>query len=220
MSEFSVRCRELRKNLAITLKEMSEDIGIPLSSISKYEQGIIKPGVDILSKIARVYKVNLNWLVANQGLMFESEELFLANGTDDSIRVRLVKYNNRVKLHPLSNEFFDKETDLKAISFTEPEKSIQSISKNMNRPVTVEFSDSKEVDTIKVFYPDGKIEVLDKEENSERSVLIKKIRTKLESASFDSSKLEFLNTAIDSLEDRNSFEKLKALVKGMEIAYK
>ena len=52
MSEFSVRCRELRKNLAITLKEMSEDLGIPLSSISKYEQGIIKPGVDILAKIA------------------------------------------------------------------------------------------------------------------------------------------------------------------------
>ena len=220
MSDFSVRCRELRKSLAITLKEMSEDIGIPLSSISKYEQGIIKPGVDILSKIAKVYKVNLNWLVANQGLMFEPEELFLANGTDDSIRVRLVKYNNRVKIHPLSNEFLDKETDLKSISFTEPEKSIQLISKNMNKPVTVEFSDSKEVDTIKVFYPDGKIEVLDTEENSERSVLIKKIRAKLEAAAFDSSKLEFLNTAIDALEDRNSFDKLKALVKGMEIAYK
>lgn len=220
MSEFSVRCRELRKNLAITLKEMSEDLGIPLSSISKYEQGIIKPGVEILSKIARVYKVNLNWLVANQGLMFESEDLFLANGTDNSIRVRLVKYNNTVKLHPLSNDFFDKDTDIKSISYADPDSSILNISKNINRPVTVEFSDTDKEDTIKVFYPDGKIETLDKEENSERNVLIKKIKSKLESASYDANKLEFLNTAIDALEDKTSFGQLKTLMRGMEIASK
>lgn len=220
MSEFSVRCRELRKNLSITLKEMSEDLGIPLSSISKYEQGIIKPGVDILAKIANIYKVNLNWLIANQGLMFESEDLFLANGTDNSIRVRLVKYNNRVKVHSLSNEFLDKNEELKTISYTEPDKSIQKISKNINRPVTVEFAEADTEDSIKVFYPDGKIEVLNKEENAERNVLVKKIKSKLEGVSYVANKLEFLNTAIDALDDKNSFNQLKALMKGMEIAFK
>lgn len=220
MSEFSVRCRELRKNLAITLKEMSEDLGIPLSSISKYEQGIIKPGVDILSKIAKTYKVNLNWLIANQGLMFESEDLFLANDDDGGIRIRLVKYDNRVKVHSLSNDTLGMDVDFKLISYTEPEESILKISKNINRPVTVEFAETDNNDSIKVFYPNGKIEVLDKEENAERDVLVKKIKSKLEGVSYVANKLEFLNTAIDALDDKNSFNQLKALMKGMEIAFK
>lgn len=62
------------QNTQLTLREMSENIGIPLSSISKYEQGIIKPGVDILSKYCKVYGVNLNWLVAEEGEMFASSD--------------------------------------------------------------------------------------------------------------------------------------------------
>lgn len=220
MSEFSVRCRELRKKLGITLKEMSEDIGIPLSSISKYEQGIIKPGVDILSRIAKIYKVNLNWLIANQGLMFESEDLFIDNVSDNDIRIRLVKYDNRIKVHSLSNEILDEAVDLKSISLSNPDESILKIANKVQRPVVVEFAQAEGEDSIKVYYPNGTVETLNREENSERNVLVKKIKSKLEGASHISNRLEFINAAIDALDDKIAFCQLKALMKGMEIGLK
>lgn len=220
MSEFSVRCRELRKKLGITLKEMSEDIGIPLSSISKYEQGIIKPGVDILSRIAKIYKVNLNWLIANQGLMFEPEDLFLGNVSDNDIRIRLVKYDNRVKVHSLSNEMLDEAVDLKSISLSNPDASILKIADKAQRPVVVEFNQPEGEDSIKVYYPNGTIETLNREENAERNVLVKKIKSKLEGAPHIANRLEFINTSIDALDDKIAFDQLKALMKGMEIGLK
>ena len=67
---FNERIRLLRKTLGLTLKEMSGKLGIPLSTLSKYEQDVIKPGVEILSRIASAYNVNLNWLLTGLGDMF------------------------------------------------------------------------------------------------------------------------------------------------------
>ena len=218
MSEFRTRFRELRKTLSITLREMSEDLGIPLSSISKYEQGIIKPGVEILSKLAKCYKVNLNWLIANQGLMFEKKELELAAATGSDIRVRLVKYSTSVKIQSLSNEFFEKTLNPKSITSDESEKYIQKVSKDIKKAVTVEFSNTGDDDKVKVFYPDGKVTVLNREEDSFRNKLLMKVKSKLDTLPYAYNKLEFLDIAIDSLEDKASFDHLKALVKGMDIA--
>ncbi len=218
MSEFRTRFRELRKSLAITLREMSEDLGIPLSSISKYEQGIIKPGVEILSKLAKCYNVNLNWLIANQGLMFDQSEVELSTGTSDDIRVRLVKYSNSVKIQPISNEFFEKNPKMKSFSSVESEEYIQKISKDIKKPVTVEFANTDNDDKVKVFYPDGKVTVLNRDENSYRNKLVMKVKSKLDTLPYACSKLEFLDVAIDSLEDRSAFDNLKTLVKGMDIA--
>lgn len=218
MSEFKVRFRELRKNLSITLREMSEDLGIPLSSISKYEQGIIKPGVEILARVANCYKVNLNWLVANQGLMFESGDFDPVEGSDEGIRVRLVKYSNTVKIHPLSNAFIGRNADIKVVSPEDVDDTIKQLSRTVNRPITVEFSNTEMDDKVKVFYPEGNEKILNKDEDSMRNDLLKKVRSKLDILPYDTNKLEFLDTAIDSLESKGAFDQLKTLVKGMDIA--
>lgn len=102
MSEFNERFRAFRAALVsektgkkVTLKEMSEVIGIPLSSISKYEQGIIKPGVEILQKIGKKYGVNLNWLVFEEGGIFVAE--------DKNLEAVKISIKNALEMSTLAN---------------------------------------------------------------------------------------------------------------------
>jgi len=70
MSDFKIRFKLLRKKLKLSQKEMAKELGVPFTMISKYECGKIKPGADMLTKIAITYKVNLNWLLLGIGKMF------------------------------------------------------------------------------------------------------------------------------------------------------
>ncbi len=70
MKSLKDRLKFLRKKLGISQKEMAKDLEVPFTLISKYECGKIKPGADMLSKIALKYKVNLNWLLIGKGEIF------------------------------------------------------------------------------------------------------------------------------------------------------
>ncbi len=70
MESLKDRLKILRKKLGISQKEMAKDLEVPFTLISKYECGKIKPGADMLSKIALKYKVNLNWLLIGKGEIF------------------------------------------------------------------------------------------------------------------------------------------------------
>ena len=65
----------IRKNLKLSQKEMSNLLSIPYTTLSRYENNVIKPSFDILSKIAKQFNVNINWLLTGRGSMF------LDNGT-------------------------------------------------------------------------------------------------------------------------------------------
>ena len=68
------RFTRLRKILKISQKDMAAALRIPDSTISRYENNVIKPSYDILSKIANTYNINLNWLLTGKGEMFTDRE--------------------------------------------------------------------------------------------------------------------------------------------------
>ncbi len=80
-----MRLKLLRKKLGLSQKEMAAQLNIPFTMISKYENGKIKPGYDMLIKIALHYKVNLNWLLLGIGNMFidhiETSQKLLENNS-------------------------------------------------------------------------------------------------------------------------------------------
>ncbi|MDD3238417.1 MAG: helix-turn-helix transcriptional regulator [Candidatus Gastranaerophilales bacterium] len=220
MLEFKLRYRELRKTLGITLREMSSDLSIPLSSISKYEQGLIKPGVEILSRIAKAYKVNLNWLITGEGPMFLLQNELLMIGGTDALRVRYAKYEDKVKIHPLSNELVDEFKPLKKDFAKNPVETLKKLVKKLNKPICVEFSGTDNQDSLKLYFPDGKIETHIKDETIKKSDVFNDLRSKIVSISDDNNKLDFVNTAIDALGSKSSFFQLKTLMQGMEIIVK
>ena len=67
---FSQRLKQLRKELNLRQDDLARACGVKLTAISKYENEIIKPAFDMLSKMGLAYNVNLNWLVNEIGSMF------------------------------------------------------------------------------------------------------------------------------------------------------
>jgi len=60
------------KNLNLTQGKFADSLGVPLTTISKYERGEVKPTSEFLIKLSKIYGVNLNWLLAGEGTMFRS----------------------------------------------------------------------------------------------------------------------------------------------------
>lgn len=220
MTEFNTRFRELRKTLGITLREMSQVLDIPLSTVSKYEQGIIKPGVEILSKVSTRYNVNLNWLLTGVGEMFiENKDNLLGASIDDFVRLKAVKADDYIKVHSTLDETTEDNYDNRQIIGDDYEKSMFEIASRSNRPVIVELLNN-DSDSISIFYPNEKSETIDKKELSKRDKLLKMTKSKLDNLYTDRKKLEFVDTAIKALEDKKSFKELKLLLKGIEISLK
>ena len=63
-NEFSVRLRRLReeKRPLLSMARTSELIGLPPSTLSKYERGEAEPMAESLSKIADYYHVSMDYL--------------------------------------------------------------------------------------------------------------------------------------------------------------
>ena len=62
LDQFSVRFRQLRKDLKLKQAEMAERLGISLKTLQRYEEGTTSPTVDILERVAAL-GVDLQWLV-------------------------------------------------------------------------------------------------------------------------------------------------------------
>ena len=63
MTETSERLKQLRKEKDITLKEMSKEVGINISTISNYENGYSVPKPDKLKKLASFFDVSESYLL-------------------------------------------------------------------------------------------------------------------------------------------------------------
>ncbi|MDD3467066.1 MAG: helix-turn-helix transcriptional regulator [Campylobacterales bacterium] len=61
---------KLREVVDKKQKEFAESIGILPQALIKYEKDKVKPSADLLIKIAETHKVNINWLLTDNGDMF------------------------------------------------------------------------------------------------------------------------------------------------------
>jgi transcriptional regulator with XRE-family HTH domain len=66
----SARLKELLFRLNLNQQAFAEKLGVSQSAVSQVLRDKTKLSFDTLQKIADVYQVNLNWLVAGQGEMF------------------------------------------------------------------------------------------------------------------------------------------------------
>ncbi|MEZ0467880.1 helix-turn-helix domain-containing protein [Phaeobacter sp. SYSU ZJ3003] len=83
-SDMGQRVRKLRKQKAMTLKDVSDRAGIAVSTISKIERGMLAPSYDKFSKIAEALGVELSALHTDAGTSFE-EGAFLVARAGDSV---------------------------------------------------------------------------------------------------------------------------------------
>lgn len=58
----SIRLKELRESLGLTLADFSKSISLKPQTYSAYEKAVNKPPIDVLIKIAEKYNVSIDWL--------------------------------------------------------------------------------------------------------------------------------------------------------------
>jgi len=73
-SQIKDRLKKTRECLNLSQQEIADKLEVLVTTISKYERGIINPSSNFLIKMYNLFNVNLNWLITGQGNMFLDEE--------------------------------------------------------------------------------------------------------------------------------------------------
>ena len=60
--EFKGRVLELRKNNKLTQEQLAKKVSVSKQTISKWELGKCKPGIEKLKKLSKVFNVNIEVL--------------------------------------------------------------------------------------------------------------------------------------------------------------
>lgn len=214
MSEFNTRFREIRKKLKLTLREMAQVLAIPLSTVSKYEQGVIKPGVEILSRVCIKYKVNINWLLTGAGEMFlENEDISKSNS---HLKVNALKKDDSMEIVSVSDRFLINPAEYKNLSCEDYDDVMYKVAKKIDHFVSTEVTDEDGCESILIHYPDKHQETIEKNEVIRRDKLVDSIKHKLDSLYSDRVKLEYISKVINSMENKQSFEEIKSMLKDLD----
>ena len=70
MDRIGDRIKDIRVNLSISQSDMANILGTNQKTLSRYENNLTFPPVDILEKLAEKYNFNLHWLITGKGEMF------------------------------------------------------------------------------------------------------------------------------------------------------
>jgi len=73
MQEFQIRVKKLMNEKNISQRELANLSGISESSISRYLSGDLKPRMDILSNISKVFGVSSSYLLGEEEIKLKAD---------------------------------------------------------------------------------------------------------------------------------------------------
>ena len=192
---FAQRLKQIRKELDIKQEELARACNVKLTAISKYENEIVKPSFDMLSKIGFAYNINLNWLINEIGNMFiETPQRRLIHNGTDGFSVQVDDNGETTALSEETSHSLELTNDLK-----------------------VEYYGVNNETYTKIYHKNGEIEY---HSNNKISHNFQKIIEKITEVCKNKNQFEFVLTAIDAIDNEESLKELKTLIKGMEISKK
>lgn len=95
---FGTRLKELRKARGLSQKELAEKLSISFQSVSKWENGLGAPGINLIPSIANILRVSCDHLIGHDNReiqskyfdLYKSEEYFWST-TPNSISFRILQ---------------------------------------------------------------------------------------------------------------------------------
>ena len=78
--------RVIRKNMKLTQEQVANELGIPASTYSNYENGDINPKIPTLVKLADYFDISLDYLCGRQ---FDNKIGYIPNERKDAVNTLL-----------------------------------------------------------------------------------------------------------------------------------
>lgn len=88
------RLKKIREYLGLSQQEMADKLEVLVTTISKYERGVINPASNFLIKMVFLFNVDLNWLIAEQGHMFLDKDYIVKECCIEMIKEK-VGFDNK-----------------------------------------------------------------------------------------------------------------------------
>ena len=211
---FGRRIKLLRKNRRITQEKLAEIIGLNPRQLTRIETGENFPSSDTLVKLSIALDLDVKYLFDFE---WDPEIALLATGTDAKPVLRLVQNNEVVTIKSYSPAIAEEVKKSKHFPVNQSEESMQKLAKEINKPLTVEYFVNKTRANIRTYYPNGKIEDLLTEVDIHENEEYKALCEQLKRFSKSPAKLDFIKLALQIFDDKEAAEKLKLMLKGMDL---
>ena len=135
---YSKNLKYIKELLNKTTEQIARDLDIPARTIGGYEREERTPSIDFAIKMQNAYNVNINWLLTNNGAIFNSSNDL--KKTKNNIHNRVTSFFHRLKEIQTSNKLLDKEL-AKILEISE--KRYLSISLGKEEPTLKEINNIK-----------------------------------------------------------------------------
>ena len=83
LDDLPLRLKKIRKGLALHQEQVAEQIGVTRSTISTYENNTRQPSLEMLVRLARLYRVNTDYLLG----LSDSASIDLSGLTDNEVEL-------------------------------------------------------------------------------------------------------------------------------------
>ncbi len=93
MKNLGLRLKKIRKQIGCSQDEFAAKLGVTKQAISNIENSKSAPSVNILSKLALDYNINLNYLIIGKGSVYSLDE----NSTNSIKKSILKEVENMLK---------------------------------------------------------------------------------------------------------------------------
>ena len=218
---FGKNIKFIRKAKGLTQEKLAEMLNLNQRQLTRIESGANFPSVDTLANLCIQLDTPINQLFDFE---LPLDDTMLATGTEGRVYYKAIRSGNIVKLENISKKDSNAEEKNQEIDAGNTAASMTNIAKKLNKPITVEYIENGN-SYIATYLPDGTIkdsknsEKVEKEE-AEREKMVSQLIKRFRQIAYNKSKLNFINLALDAMDNKTSLNKLKTLIEGMELTLK
>ena len=209
--QFGEKLKTIRNIRGLTQEVLAEKIGINWRQLARIEAGDSFIKSDTLYKLCTVLEISPAILFD-----FNIQNEHIMTGTDNKIYFNVIKKENIIKLIPqkeIKTSVSSQKTEEELSSSFDSK--MLSIAQKLQKDVIVNEYHNETITAIKIYTQNGEIKTKEISQNEEN--LYKKLKNNLTKISTDKNKLEYINLAFDSLNNKKSLEQLQFLIKGLEL---
>lgn len=215
---FGLNLHNIRRKKKLTIEALAEMLELSPRQVTRIESGGNFPSAETLCRICVALKIGLKSLFDFE---WYDELMYFSNGIFEKPQLKIVTVRQNATVTGIlivngkSINIKENILNSEVISY------IMNLSKSKKIQIIAEFFDKRERTMILKFSKDGTMKKIisneDIKQKHDSNANYAYILDKIKMFKNDENKIEYFKTSIDALEDKEALEKVKSMLKGIEL---